>query len=836
MRISRARLVLAALMTVLATFSPAAASADSASTSLQARVKAAAQAPAQALAPVPTAGAESPVVTTPTGTLQAFFSRPTINSFDNSIEVNVIRMIDAAKTGSVVRVSIYAIDRQPVADALVAAKGRDVDVKVIGERCHDGETGWVCPTADAELLPVQKDLTNRLGLGRTTWCWKGCLRNDIENHDKFWLFSSLGDGRTNVVAQSSHNMGTGSYALHNDLLVSAGDPAIYAAYLGAWNRMWTVEAAGGAETWTDTNGGYGIGHGGTVESWFYPRASADDDMLATRIAAVPCASGGRMRIAMASWRTDRPLVEAALRKSAQSGCRIEAVISAGAEDGAKFLPPLGVPVFVLPGGGCSRDPQAPKMDGSPGRQCSNYLHSKYVLLEWTGAGGVPERHVYTGSANLYGPTLTKTDESSLHIANAAIYDAYAADWQTLRDSTVKFLPERFPDAALTAGVNSESGGDQRAPAVAARNGWTAAVWESQGTLGAGHPIHVWLRVFKDGVSQFETRVSMDTTSADGAHVDPDVDIDANGNAVVVWTEDADGNGQGNIAVRRYGPTGQLQGTSWANDDDWAGAQIEPAVATRDDGSFVVAWQNDPNGTTGVRLREFTSITQTAQPASRRVGATTGANGVPDLAVDPTGNVFVVWQEDADGNGSSNIAGAEYARAGTVLVAPRTLNTKVDGQQERPVVSVDAQGRPVAAWQGNAGGKWQISVGGFDASLGQRFTERTVDGGAGSQTGQVQGSPALAVAADGSFLTAWNDVYGGVYGTDIYARGFNADGTTTDRFPDTRVSPLAFGDQNHPGLGMRPDGTVDLFYADDFDDNGYHEIYRLSGLKNTGMAP
>ncbi|MFK8905832.1 phospholipase D-like domain-containing protein [Streptomyces sp. YS-3] len=783
-----------------------------------------------------TTGVASPVVTTPTGTLQAFFSRPTVNSFDNSLEVNTIRLIDAAKPGSDVRVSIYAIDRQPVADALVAAKERGVDVRVIGERCHQGATAWICPDADSELLPVQKDLDNRLGTDRTTWCLRGCMRTEVENHDKFWLFSALSDGRTNVVAQSSHNMVESSYALHNDMLVSAGDTAIYNAYLGAWNRMWQVEASGGDETWTDTNGGHQSGHGGTVEAWFYPRASAEDDMLAARIAAVPCASGGRIRIAMASWRTDRPLVETALRGRAQSGCRIEAVISAGAEDGAKFLPPLGVPVYVLPDGGCGRDPQAPKLDGSPGRQCSNYLHSKYVLLEWTGAGGVPERHVYTGSANLYGPTLTSTDESSLHIANAAIYDAYAADWQILRDSTVKFLPERFPDAALTTGVNSDSVGDQRAPAVAARNGWTAAVWESQATLGTGHPTHVWLRVFKDGVSQYETRVSMDTENAAGSHLDPDVDIDANGNAVVVWTEDADGNGQGNIAVRRYGPTGQLQGTRWANDDDWTGAQIEPAVATRDDGSFVVAWQNDPNGTTGVRLREFASITQTAQPASLRVGAATGTNGTPDVALDPAGNVFVVWQEDADANGSYNIAGAKYDRTETVLVSSRTLNTKVDGQQERPVVSVDAQGRPVVAWQGEAGGKWQISVGGFNASFGSRFAERTVDGGAGSEAGQVQGRPSLAAAADGSFLVAWNDVHGGVYGTDIYARGFNADGSTTGRFPDARLSPLAFGDQNRPGLGMRPDGTFDLFYTDDFDGNGYHEVFWLSGLKNTGMAP
>lgn len=818
MRISRAWLVLATLMAMLATVSPAAASDD------------------PEAAAVGTTGTASPVVTTPTGTLQAFFSTPTVNSFDKSLEVETIKMIDAAKADSQVRVSIYAIERQPVADALVAAKERGVDVRVLGERCHMKGEDWICPTGDSELLPVQKDLTNRLGAERTLWCWKGCLRNDYENHDKFWLFSALSDGRTNVVAQSSHNMVKNSFAQHNDMLVSAGDTAIYNAYLGAWNRMWQVESAGGAESWTDTNGGYESGHGGTVESWFYPRASAGDDVLADRIRAVPCASAGRIRIAMASWRADRPLVEEALSDRARNGCRIEVVISAGAEDGAKFLPPLGVQVYVLPGGGCARDPQAPMMDATPGYQCSNYLHSKYVLLEWTGAGGTAERHVYTGSTNLYAPVLTGTDESSLHIANAAIYDAYAADWQTLRDATVKFLPERFPDAALTAGVNSESGGDQRAPAVGARNGWTAAVWESQGTVGAGHPTHVWLRVFKDGVSQFETRVSMDTTSAAGGHFDPDVDVDANGNAVVVWTEDADGNGQGNIAVRRYGPTGQLQGTRWANDDDWAGAQIEAAVATRDDGSFVVAWQNDPDGTTGVRLREFASITPTAQPASRRVGAATGSNGIPDVAVDPAGNVFVVWQEDADANGSFNIAGAKYDRAGTVLVAPRTLNTKVDGQQERSTVSVDAQGRPVVAWQGNASGRWQISVGGFGTSLSARFAERTVDGGAGTETGQVQGRPALAVAADGSFLVAWNDVRGGVYGTDVYARGFNADGSTTGRFPDTRVSPLAFGDQNRPGLGMRPDGTFDVFYADDFDGNAYHEIFRLSGLKNTGMAP
>ncbi|MFF5503137.1 phospholipase D-like domain-containing protein [Streptomyces roseolus] len=793
--------------------------------------------------PVATTGTASPEVTTPTGTLQAFFSTPTVNSFDDSIERRILDLINAADATSQIRVSIYSIESEAVAKALITAqRDRRVDVRVLGERCHTVDKKWVCSPADADLLQVQKTLTAELGADHTTWCLKGCMRSNSENHDKFWLFSAVtlpGNPpvhRTNVVAQSSHNMNADSYALHNDLLVSTGDRAIYDAYLGAWNKMWQIEAAGGLASWNDTNGGHAAGHGGAVESWFYPRASTQDDVLAARIREVPCASGGRIRIAMASWRNERPLVKEALTTKAQSGCRIEAVISAGAEAGAEFLPPLGVPVYVLPDAACDRDPQAPMMDGTAGRRCSNYLHSKYVLLEWTGAGGVPERHVYTGSTNLYDAILTSTDESSLHIANQVIYDAYAADWQTLRDSTVKFLPGRFPDAALTAGVNSVSGGDQRAPAAAARNGWTAVVWESQDTLAAGNPTHVWLRLFKDGVSRFETRVSMDTTSPDGSHLDPDVDVDANGNTVVVWTEDADGNGQGNIAVRRYGPTGQLQGTRWANDEDYSGAQIEAAVATRDDGSFVVAWQNDPAGTTGVRLREFDSLMQTQQPSWRRLGSVTGSNGTPDLAVDPTGNVFAVWKEDADANGSFNIAGGKYSRTGTVLAAPRTLNALDVRQQERPTVAVDAQGRPVVAWQGDASGMWQISVRGFDASLGQRFPERTVDSPPNPDSTVLQGWPALAVADDGSFLVAWNDVRTGAYGTDVFARGFNVDGTTTGRLPDVRLSPLAFNDQNRPSLGMRPDGTFDLFYADDFDGNRYHEIYRLSGLKNTDMAP
>ena len=102
-------------------------------------------------------------------------------------------------------------------------------------------------------------------------------------------------------------------------------------------------------------------------------------------------------------------------------------------------------------------------------------------------------------------------------------------------------------AAQWQAGNSDSTGDQDNVAIAAnRSGHVAIVWEDdRDTATPGDNVHsdIWVRLFKDGTSVYEKKLSAGgTAGVNWRHLQPDVGLDDNGNAVIVWADDPDGNG------------------------------------------------------------------------------------------------------------------------------------------------------------------------------------------------------------------------------------------------------------------------------------------------------
>jgi hypothetical protein len=175
--------------------------------------------------------------------------------------------------------------------------------------------------------------------------------------------------------------------------------------------------------------------------------------------------------------------------------------------------------------------------------------------------------------------------------------------------------------------NSTATGDQDNVAVAAnRNGNVAIAWEDdRDTTNPGDNLHsdIWVRLFKDGTSVYEQKVSAGG-SGNWTHIQPDIGLDDKGDAVVVWSEDPDGNGFYNIAVRVLSPSGAVLSSTTANTDA-AGQQSFAAVAVDPDGvaavpstvAYAVAWE-DQQGTAAptVRVAGF----QERDPLVREAGA------------------------------------------------------------------------------------------------------------------------------------------------------------------------------------------------------------------------
>ncbi|GGS97933.1 phosphatidylserine/phosphatidylglycerophosphate/cardiolipin synthase family protein [Nonomuraea spiralis] len=762
--------------------------------------------------------------------LSAHFSVPSVDgTLDGSLLTRLLGLIDLAESGSTLRVATYVLELRVVKDKLVAAHARGVDVRVVSEGSdHD-------PLLDelaAAGVPV-------------TLCDMGCNGPDTDiNHHKFFVFSRLTDGRTDVVVQSSQNLSPEN-GLHQNMLISSGDAGLAEGYRQVFDTLVSRVRTTWRAPFTATSG--------KVTVWMEPRDTAYDqatygsaDLVAAMIRDVGCP--GTIRVVQSQFATDRPLVIAELKAKKQQGCTVQVLVSEGNQTvaTAQELAKGGIVVNTYRPGGC-RYPA--------GGTCeADGLHSKIILVDGpsAAAGGAQRRYAYTGSHNLNRGSLTASDDSFVRIDDAAVYAAYDADFTAMLDEVIKFVPAAYPRAVLQMAANGPD--DQRAPRAAAmRAGYTAVTWEDDRDRASVDGTEVYARIYRDGQSVTgPVKVSMGGVGCATGwnHVQPSAGVDDAGNAYVAWAEDGDCRGEHNIAVRRLSPSGTLSAAVWANNPQWSGDQTRPRIAVRGDGGFTVVWEDAPTGT--VRAAGYASLT------SRTFGPLQVATGDrPDVAVDGAGTATVVWQQAPD------VYGRRISATGTTVAPATKINTNAAGQHLAPAVATTPGGESVVVWSDNVavtGGDvttvWRVRMRGLTPSLGGRFAETPVaygkfapntvsDGGkeypplcgkvGTADRCAVQGSPSVAVDDSGRFVVGWteSDMWNSGRSYEVYARGFNADGTTTGRFPCERMNPNTAGDQSGTAVAADAAG-FHLFYAEDFDVNGYADVVARTSFTNTGF--
>ncbi|MFI6598711.1 phosphatidylserine/phosphatidylglycerophosphate/cardiolipin synthase family protein [Nonomuraea sp. NPDC050536] len=742
------------------------------------------------------------------------FNHPSIDgTTDGSLQDSLMQLVDQAAPGSTLRVATYVLEVPEFEQKLEAAYRRGVDVKVVAEGSdHD---------------PLLDTLATALGPGRVTLCQLGCLGPDKDiMHEKFFVFSRLTDGRTDVVVQTSQNVST-EYGLHQNMIITDGDVGLANGYRNVFDRLASqVQGTWQAPFTSDS---------GKITVWMSPRDATYDqntygnsDLVAAQLSNVTCPAS--IRIVQSQFATDRPNVISVLKTKKQQGCQVEVITAEGAGPAAvgKQLAQAGIGVFTFRPGGCHYPVR--------GTCAVDSIHSKYIL-----AGNI----VYTGSQNLVAGSLLYADDAFVKVDDPAVYQAFDADYKQLKDETVKLHPATYPNAALTMAADGPD--DQREPrAAASATGYTAVTWEDASTA------EVYARIYhNDQPVTGPVKVSMGGVGCATGwnHIRPDVGLDDAGNAYVAWAEDGDCRGEHNIAVRRLTPAGALSSTIWANDPQWAGDQNRPTIAVRGTGAFTVAWEDTPSGS--IRAAGYSSFgTRSFGPV-----AVTGAVSAtrPDAAIDGTGATTLVWEQYTD------IYMGKISATGTVTlrdssIDPRVpVNTNTAAQHLAPAVAVTSTGDSVVAWSDNLNGIWRVRLRGLAPSMAARWSERAAAQGlyAPGQTPDeskeyppmcdtrtsgcaVQGTPFVGLDGSGRAVVSWteSDWWAADRGYEVYARGLNADGSTTGRFPVERMNPMTVGDQATAPVAVAPDGSFTLFYADDFDANGYRDIVARSGFTNT----
>ena len=356
--------------------------------------------PATQTPALPVATQASPITNAPTavnasGTWwEVYFTDPVNISnpdeWQSSIAGRLIEKINAAQSS--IHIASFEFDLTPVADALIAAKQRGVDVRWVTDDEHGVE-------ADGEPRHGQFAMLEQAGIE---------VRSDTRSalmHNKFWIF----DGQ--IVWTGSTNITESGVFKQDNNTVVIQSPELAAIYEREFQEMW--EGQFGPRSPSTLDQQIVTVDGSRVVVVF----TSEDPALENAIVPLVQSATQSIRFLTFSF-TDYPLADA-MSQRFKSGVDVEGVFEKfGSETEAAELRTLmcrSVPV---------------KQDGNSG-----FLHHKVIVID--------ERIVITGSMNYSTNAEENNDENVIIIDNAEIARLYLQEfervWNLASDPEVEMI-------------------------------------------------------------------------------------------------------------------------------------------------------------------------------------------------------------------------------------------------------------------------------------------------------------------------------------------------------------------------------------------------------------
>jgi phosphatidylserine/phosphatidylglycerophosphate/cardiolipin synthase-like enzyme len=335
-------------------------------------------------APAPGASVTQPVEPPPVANAsgdwwEVYFADPlNINdpqNWGNSIEARLIEKINAAQSS--IHIASFEFDLDPVAEALVAAKLRGVDVRWVTDDEHGLE-------ADEEPGHGQFALLESAGIE---------VRDDGRSglmHNKFWIF----DGQ--LVWTGSTNITVNGIFKQNNNVIAIRSTRLAEIYEREFQEMWAGEFGIRSPSTVDQQST--TVNGTPVQALF----AAEDGVIGHLIPIVESAQSSVRFLAFSF--TDYPLAKAMIDRAAE-GVDVAGVFEkVGSETEFAELRTLhcaGVPV---------------RQDGNP-----SFLHHKLIIVD--------ERIVMTGSLNYSTNAEESNDENVLIVDNPEIASLYMQEFE-----------------------------------------------------------------------------------------------------------------------------------------------------------------------------------------------------------------------------------------------------------------------------------------------------------------------------------------------------------------------------------------------------------------------
>ncbi|MBG9388641.1 hypothetical protein [Caenimonas aquaedulcis] len=361
---------------------------------------------------------------------------------------------------------------------------------------------------------------------------------------------------------------------------------------------------------------------------------------------------------------------------------------------------------------------------------------------------------HTGEAGVN--TTTGGDQFAPAIAN--LRDGFVVVWQSFQPDYATGVPstdiylQRYSNAGVPVGgevvVNSISINEQVEPTVTATaDGGFVVAWSSrQEASPSGDDYGVYLQRFDGQGNLLGTQSQVNTHSAlDQAH--PGLTALAGGGFVATWWSDTGAGGA--VYSRVYGADGVAAGGETLVTASSAGPQSAPVTTGLADGGYVIAW----DGSNGIHSQRFDSHGAAVSADMRVDTGGGGAIAKPAMAALADGGYAIAWQSVAsDGNGL-DIHMQRYAANGATMGGETLVNHTVEGQQTSPAITAMNDGGFVVAWTSTDG-----TMNGNDDIVAQRFDANghTLGGETMLNSTMAGNQSDVTLAAEGSaYVAAWS---------------------------------------------------------------------------------
>jgi len=308
----------------------------------------------------------------------------------------------------------------------------------------------------------------------------------------------------------------------------------------------------------------------------------------------------------------------------------------------------------------------------------------------SGAPLGPEFRVNSSTTGIqWSPSVASDSAGNFVVAWASgVYLAHDILGQRFASDGTPFGPEFR--------INTYTTSDQFSPALAADPaGNFVVVWTSKGQEVASYGLGVFGQRFASSGVPLGPEFRVNTSTTDYQY-DPTVASDSTGRFVVAWSS-------GHVYTppmpsdvfgQRYASNGTPLGTEFRINSYTMAQQREAAVAAAPDGEVVVLWSGE-QGSGGVFGQRFAA---SGDPLGKEFRANTSSGAFagfePAVATEDEGNFIVAWSDYAVGG---DIFGQRFASDGTPEGMEFRVNTFQRSQQVDAAVATDPTGNFIVVW-------------------------------------------------------------------------------------------------------------------------------------------